>query len=177
MKLETINWPVAYLGKIEVKKKGTVSYKEVELYDLEEKKIVISQYVIDDSSIQQPTLGKRRLFLKSNGITILPINKIIYFLVDLIKLAQPNTWFIDNSGNIFTYKKAISAKLSCHRIKNILPSTGMGAVIEVEGVPQRFKVMYSPNVSQQYVGLLQFNHSYLLYGLYEEPFKASRRKI
>lgn len=177
MKLETINWPVSLLGKIEIKRKDKLSYKEVELYDNEARQIILSQYVIDDLSLPQQTLGKRRLVLKSNGVQLLPINKIIYFLVDLIKLAVPNTWFIDNSGNIFTYKKSTRAHLTCHRIKNVLPGTGLGAIIEVEGVAQRFKVMYAPNEFQQYVGLLKMSNSYLLYGLYEQPFKSSTRKI
>jgi hypothetical protein len=53
----------------------------------------------------------------------------------------------------------------------------MGAVIEVEGLVQRFKCMYRPRPEQHYVGILKWGLGYLLYGFYEEKLKESYRLV
>lgn len=176
MELKSITWPVYWLGNLELKKEGTSIYVENEYLNTETLETHISKLIIDDGSVVGDSLGKRRLKLYRT-CTLFPINKTIYFLGDLIKLATSKTWFIDNQGNTFTYRKTTRAKLTCHKIKNILPAIGMGAVLEVEGIPQRFKVIYRPFNDESYVGVLTTNNSYILYGLYKEPFKNSYRKI
>lgn len=177
MKLETINWPVSILGRIEIKREDTISYKEVELYDKENDQLIINKYIIDDLSYNHDTLGRRRLAMKSEDKVLYPINKVLYFLSDLIKLAHPNIWFIDNSGHLFKYQKSARAYLTCHKLKNIMPSVGMGVILEIEGIVQRFKLMFRPDDNKKYVGLLRYNNSYLLYGVYDDYFKPTHRRI
>ncbi len=177
MKLETINWPVFLLGNIDVTTVNSVSYKETEVYLIEEERFAFNKLIIDDKNIKEDTLSLRRLVLMNRGVNLFPIQVAIYFLADLIKIAKNKVQFIDSSGNIFKYEKFKPAPLTCHRLKNILPSVGVGVIIEVEGITQRFKLMFEPNDEQQYVGLLKLNNSYLLYGMYNEPFKKTYRKI
>lgn len=176
MELNLITWPVYWLGNLDLKKEGTSIYVENEYLNTETLETHINKLVIDDVSVVGSSLGKRRLKLLKT-CNLFPISKSLYFLGDLIKLATNKTWFIDSRGVTFTYKKTTRAKLTCHKIKNILPAIGMGAILEVEGIPQRFKVIYRPFNDESYVGVLTTNNSYILYGLYEEPFKNSYRKI
>lgn len=178
MRLEDIVWPVFELGRIDLKTKDQLSYIEIEYQNNETEEYTSTKYIIDDKSISGSTLGKRRLIMKDSGkITLMPINRCIYFLADMIKLARAGIWFIDNSGAVFQYKKTTRAKLTCHKLKNIIPGSHLGVTIEVEGIHQRFKLLYKPTSDYQYVGLLYFNHSYILYGMYITPFKPSYRKL
>jgi hypothetical protein len=98
-------------------------------------------------------------------------------LADLIKLAKASTWFIDDSGRVFQYKKQTRAKLVTHKIKQVLPAAGIGCVLELEGIPQRFKSLHHPDDYQQYAVLLVFNKTYTFYGLSETPLKPSWRLV
>lgn len=133
--------------------------------------------IVDDKSLDGATLGLRRLALRVDEENVFPIRTAIYFLADLIKLAKATTWFIDNHGRVFQYKKSTRAKLTSHKIKNILPGTGMGCVVELEGIPQRFKAMYRPLPDQNYAGVLRWGLGYLLYGFYSTQFKPSYRSV
>lgn len=174
MKLANITWPVFWLGNISIKKEGSIIFVEDELLNKTTMEIHIDRRIIDNKSIPKDTLGKRRLLIKDK---LFQFNKAVYFLADLIKLAKTDTWFIDNVGNCFTYQKTSSATLTCHKIKNILPGITLGVLIEIEGIPQRFKLMYRPTDDEIYAGVLYIHNSYILYGLYTKPFKKSYRKV
>jgi hypothetical protein len=174
MKLTNIAWPVFWLGNIIPKKEGSIIFVEDEFLDKTTMEIHIERRIIDNKSIPKDTLGKRRLLITDK---LFQLNKAIYFLADLIKLSKAGIWFIDNTGNCFTYQKTYSATLTCHKIKNILPGVTLGVLIEVEGIPQRFKLMYRPTDDEIYAGVLYIHNSYILYGLYTKPFKKSYRKV
>ena len=134
--------------------------------------------IVDDKSVAQPTLGLRRLRLGlDKSVTLFPIRTTIYLLADLIKLAKASAWFIDNSGRVFQYKKQTRAKLTTHKIKQVLPAQGIGCVLEIEGLVQRFKSLHHPSEYQQYAVLLYINKSYLFYGLSETSLKPSWRLV
>jgi hypothetical protein len=134
--------------------------------------------IVDDKSLPQPTLGRRRLQLGLNKtVTLFPIRTAIYLLADLIKLAKASAWFIDDTGRVFQYKKQTRAKLTTHKIKQVLPANGLGCVLEVEGTVQRFKSLHHPSDYQQYAVLLYINKSYLFYGLSETPLTPSWRLV
>lgn len=178
MKLEDIVWPVFDLGCIDLKTSNGLVYYEIEYINKETLDIGITKYIIDDKNIQGSTLGKRRMhIIQAEGKVIAPIKRGVYFLADLIKLARAKVWFIDNTGTVFQYKKTIRAKLTCHKLKNIIPGHNVGVIVEVEGIPQRFKLLYRPTSEYTYVGLLYYNHSYILYGMYMKPFEPSYRKL
>jgi hypothetical protein len=134
--------------------------------------------IVDDKSLPQPTLGRRRLQLSLDPqVSLFPIRTAIYLLADLIKLAKATAWFIDDTGRVFQYKKQTRAKLVTHKIKQVLPATGLGCVLEVEGTVQRFKSLHHPSEYQQYAVLLYINKSYLFYGLSETPLTPSWRLV
>jgi hypothetical protein len=110
-------------------------------------------------------------------VSLFPIRTAIYLLADLIKLAKATAWFIDDTGRVFQYKKQTRAKLVTHKIKQVLPATGLGCVLEVEGTVQRFKSLHHPSEYQQYAVLLYINKSYLFYGLSETPLTPSWRLV
>ena len=133
--------------------------------------------LIDDKNIKEGTLSRRRLKMRSEGAPMYPLNKAIFFLGDFIKMAAAGYWFIDVYGNLFTYKKSIRAKLVFKKVKKIIPAKSMGSIIEVEGVPNRFKTLHVIKESQRYAGILQHNGINILYGLYDQPYKESWRMI
>lgn len=178
MNLSEISWPVFRLGSKAPEVDGDVTYYYTEYQVRDESSTRHSFRVIDDKSIPGDTLGQRRLAMANSGEKHLArVSKAIYFTSDLIKLADSRTWFIDNSGKVFKYRKLKTAKLTCHRIKKVLPINGMGAIVEVEGILTRFKTLYSPSREEYYAGILTMGIGHILYGFYTEPFKSSHRRV
>ena len=177
MKLETIVWPVFRLGEKEPQRDGDVVYYATEYSDLDTSERTATLRIVDDKSIEYPTLSRRRLKLATEGAPLFPIRQAIYFLGDLLKLAKPTTWFIDSDGQLFQHKKSTRAKLVIKKIKNVFPTTGMGAVIELEGMHQRFKTMFKPDADAQYAALLQVGLTYIFYGLYADKPAESWRLV
>jgi hypothetical protein len=175
MNLLEISWPVFRLGEHKPTIENNLVYYSKEYVDKESLETRIGLRIVDDKSVQGNTLGLRRLVI--TGARLFPIRQAIYFLGDLIKIAKQTTWFIDNTGKVFQYRKSSRAKLTAYKIKKVLPLEGMGAIIEVQGLPQRFKCMYAPKPEQFYAGILRWGLSYVLYGFYDEQFKATYRLV
>lgn len=134
--------------------------------------------VVDDASVPGNTLGLRRLQLKTDpGVTLFPIRTAIYFVADLVKLAKSTTWFIDNSGRVFHYEKNTRAKLTTRKIKKVLPASGLGCVVELEGISSRFKSMQRPGEFQHFARVLQLGMGFIFYGFCEERKPDSWRMI
>jgi hypothetical protein len=178
MNLAEIAWPVFRLGEHKPTIESGVIFYSKEYLDVESQELRLGLRVVDDKNINKPTLGLRRLELrKDRKVNMFVIKRAIYFLSDLIKLAKQTTWFIDNHGHIFQYKKITRAKLVCRRIKKVFPARDIGCIIQVEGLDTRFKLLRHPNNGEQYAGILQWGLGYILYGLYLDPFKPTYRLI
>lgn len=177
MNLAEINWPVFRLGEHKPEQESGCVFYSKEYIDNDTEETRRGLRLVDDQSYVGKTLGIRRIAMKADNNPMFPIKTAIYFLADLIKVAKQTTWFIDNSGKVFQYRKSTRAKLTFHKIKQILPGTGMGAVIEVQGLSQRFKCMYHPKPEQAYVGILRWGLGYLLYGFYTEQHKPTYRLV
>ena len=177
MNLAEISWPVFRLGEHKPTQTENIIYYSKEYVDNDSLEHRIGLRIVDDKSVQGNTIGIRRLKLKSMNISLFPIRQALYFLVDLIKIAKQTTWFIDTSGKIFQYRKTSRAKLTAHKIKKVLPLPNMGVVVEVDGLPQRFKCMFAPKSEQEYAGVLRWGLGYILYGFYTEPFKPTHRLV
>ena len=163
MNLRKINFPVFPLNK-PVSKIGT---KTLFINSADEEEI------LDDSSIPAATLGLRRLQIKGK---LYPLKRAIYFLKDIVKLNPKQ--LIDNTGKIINYKKSIFVDLIFRKITNITPIPTGGALLEVENESPRYKIMYAPTPLEKYIGMLQVSPKvYIVYGLYEEKHKNTRRKI
>lgn len=162
MNLRKISFPVYQVTK-PVSRFGT---KLVFLNAKEE------EVILDDSSVEGSTLGLRRLHIKGN---LLPLNQAIYFIKDLVKLSGT---FIDNVGYLFTYSKSRLVPLIFKRITKVLPIKTGGAILEIDNEYPRYKIMYAPKLEEQYIGLLEISpKAYLIYGLYTEVHKDTRRKV
>lgn len=174
--LKEICFPVFKLGSIKPQtEEGIVFYLSRLIDDGTD---VTSIKIVDDTSIEKPTLGLRRLELYKQGIPLKRIPYAIFFLGDFIKLATSTTWFIDNNGRVFNYKKSRFVKLVFKKIKNIHNILSGGSIIEVEGIPSRFKTLYSPTSRVKYAGVLMDGiSSNILYGLYIDKPKDTKRKI
>lgn len=177
MQLEKIVWPVYRLGEREPLRDGGIIYYATEYSDLDTSERTATFRVVDDSSLEGETLSRRRLKLAVDNVPLFPIRQALYFLGDLLKLAKPTTWFIDSSGQLFQHKKSTRAKLLVKRIKNVFPTTGLGAVIELEGMHQRFKTVFKPSPDAEYAALLQVGLTYIFYGLYVDKPAESWRLI
>ena len=154
---------------------GKVFY-DAEYADIDTAETRHNVRVVDDRNIDKTTLGLRRLVIGKTQ-SLFPIGSAVYFLVDLIKLAKSTTWFIDSHGRIFQHKKIKRAKLKSHKITQVLPASGIGCVLEVEGLVFRFKSMKAPESWEQYAGILYVDGGHMLYGYYEHPIKDTWRLV
>lgn len=177
MNLSKVHWPVFRLSEEPPIREGSKLLYSSHRFDLDTAEEYILTRIVDDKSIDLPTLGKRRLAMSNSGVRVFPIRRSIYFLSDLIKLSKANTWFIDSMGEIFQYKKSTRCPLLCKRIKNIHPMKNMGSSLELEGIPTRFKVMFSPKPEEIYAGVIKHGRGYIIYGLYTQPFADSWRMV
>lgn len=175
--LREIAWPVYKLGDKKPVVDGDLVYYYTE-YATQTNELSIVLKIVDDKSVPQPTLGRRRLILsQDSSLKLFPIRTTIYLLADLIKLAKASAWFIDDNGQVFQYKKQTRAKLTTHKIKQVLPASGMGCVLEIRGITQRFKSLCHPTDYQTYAVLLYINKSYIFYGLSETELPPSWRLV
>ena len=177
LSLQQINFPVFRLSTREPEQQDLLLYYRTESYNLDNASFKQNIRIIDDKSIDAPTLGKRRSIIKASGSLVYSINVAVYFLSDLIKLSTPNTWWIDNAGNHFKYQKFTRAKLKFYKIKNCYVLPGMGAVIELQGLPMRFKLLYKPDEDKTWAGVLHWDKNTVLYGVYDTFQRESWRLV
>ena len=177
MNLEKIVWPVFRLGEREPQVESRVVFYATEYTDLDTDQNSGTLRIVDDRNIDKPTLSRRRLEMLAQDVPLFPIRQAVYFLGDLLKLAKPTTWFVDSSGTIFQYAKTQRAKILAKRITRVLPTTGLGAVIELEGIPHRFKTVFKPEDDDEYAAVLQCGLTYIFYGLYKTKPKESWRLV
>lgn len=134
--------------------------------------------IVDDKNIPGDSLGKRRLGLLKERVKLSKIGMAIFFLGDLIKIAKPNLWFIDNNGTVFNYQKSSRVKLTFKKITKKIPIQSGGMLLEVEGMPGRFKTLYTPLPEETYAGLLMLKGTMpILYGVYSNKFKDTWRLV
>lgn len=155
---------------------GVISYSTI-YKEIDTGMIHKSTRIVDDINIPFNTLSRRRLELLEKDAILYKPKKVAYFLGDFIRLAKAGCWFIDSTGYLFKYTKTIKARLIFRKIVKVIPSNGLGSIIEVEGLPQRFKTMYIISANDKYVGLLKYNGIHILYGTFDKLYKESWRKI
>lgn len=177
MNLEKIVWPVFRLSEKEPQRENGVIYYATEYTNLDSNESSIVLRIVDDTNIDKPTLSRRRLAMLVEGVELFSIRQAVYFLGDLLKQAKSTTWFIDSDGNLFQYKKTKRARVTSHRIVKILPTEGLGAIVEVEGIAQRFKTTFKPAADVQYALVLRNGLGYIFYGLYSDRPQATWRMI
>lgn len=173
MQLETIHWPVYLIGTEQPIQEDDMLYIEVSHRDEEDTEILI----IDDKSVPGDSLAMRRLHLANRGAVLKNLKVALFFVADLVKFSDPTKWFVDSSGQHFRYTKTKLYPLVCRKITKIKDIPTGGALIEVEGFANRFKILHSPDPSNTYAGLILIGHSAVLYGLYPGAFENTRRKV
>lgn len=176
MKLSDINFPVYLLGKEEpMQHEGIAFYSFVE--DVDNAAPIVHYKILDDKNLPGKSLALRRLEILKNNGKLYKLKTAIFFISDLLKLSKGSTWFIDSNGSIFEYRKSKKVPLIYKKITKLIPMPSGGIIVEVEGLPYRFKSLLRPVVEQKWAGLLKVNHGYLLYGLYSKPLKNTYRMI
>ncbi len=174
--LQKISFPVYKLGreKPEIENGRAFYYYRK---SVEEGVNEYSYQVLDDKNVKGDTLALRRLGMKAKDITLRKLSKAIFFIGDMIKIADGITWFIDSSGFIFQYKKHKLAKLKFYRIKKLIPISSGGCLVEIYNELARYKSLYYPTPDKAYVGILEFDGMRLLYGFYQTEMRSSIRKV
>jgi hypothetical protein len=178
MKLSEISFPVFRLtNKKPVEVDGVLCYI-TESFNMDTAEFSSRVSIIDDKTLPYDSLSRRRLALKGiPSVNLYPLRRAVYFISDLIKLTKTGYWWIDSSGNIFEYKKSKVGKLTFHKIEKVIPIPGMGAIIDVENIPSRFKVLFQPSDDIQYAGILSDGiGTKFIYGLYSEKPEDTIRK-
>lgn len=133
--------------------------------------------LVDDPQLPQSSLAHRRLKMKSMGAPLYPLRRAVFFMGDFLKLAKSGYWFIDSNGFVFTYKKSIKAMLRFRKITKIIPGKATGSIVEVEGIPERFKTVFTVNPGMKYAGIIEYRGINIFYGVYDRQYKDSWRKI
>lgn len=176
MNLQEISYPVFKLRNGKPSEYNSVLFYAYENVD-DEGEIQTVVRILDDRNIDNPKLSMRRLVLKAKGEKLFKLNKAIFFLGDLIKLAKKGQWFIDSDGKIFEYVKTTRCKLKYHKITKVIPVQTGGAIIEVEGLASRFKSLFYPEKTMLFAAILHFQMAPVLYGFYEQKFDDSWRLV
>ena len=172
--LQSLSYPIFKLPDKPNTDEGVVYYySEVEKDDTIYGKLLI----VDDINTEGDTLAKRRLQLLKEGVPLYKLKNAIFFLADLIKLATPKTYFIDSNGKLFNYKKTTSVKLEFYKIVKVIAIPTGGAIIEVDGIPNRFKVLNIPTEAEKCAGILRMGMSNILYGVYTSIPETTRRMV
>lgn len=172
MKLQEICWPVYKLGNTRPQTEGGVTFY---YHDSAHGPIL---EIIDDLNISGSKMAVRRMkiVMADNEVKLYKIKYAIFFIADLIKMAKASVWFIDSAGKVFQYKKSRFVPLVFKRITNTIRDVSC-YLIEVEGSPTRYKVLYPPTPEQKYAGLLALGRGLIIYGFYEELHSTTYRKI
>lgn len=174
--LSNIQFPVFIIGSTEPIIDGPVSY----LLSGTDTKYSDAQYkisVIDDKDVEGDTLAMRRLRLRAQGVTLKKLTKAVFFLSDFIKIAKSKIWFIDALGTIFKYVKTKTVPLMYKKVKSIHKMPQGGAIVEIEGIPSRFKTLFVPSSTLEWAGVLKDGPTFIFYGLYDKKYKDSVRRI
>ena len=173
--LADLSWPVFRVGETEpIVTKGVTYFLTVTQDD--EETNIYTEHIVDDKSLPGPTLSARRMYLLGTTRKLYALKRALFFISDLLKTAKSSTWFIDSSGLLFNYRKTQSVPLEFKKIKSITSVSVGGSIIEIHGILQRFKVMFSPTEDEKYAGVLNMGYGqYLLYGLYKELHSTTRR--
>ena len=173
MNLGNLSFPIYTIGKEEPQHEDGVHFYLK--YDQEKEKE--TRYIIDDKNLPGNSLASRRLALKLNGSKLHGLKYSVFFIGDLIKIQKSYNWFIDSEGTVFNYVKTKRVPLVYREIGQLIPSNHGGAIVEVKGIGTRFKVLHAPTGQVKYAGLLLVDHSYILYGLYEEKLQDTWRMV
>lgn len=174
LSLSEITFPVFRLGEVEpIVENGATFYLSLS-EDGDERTYHLR--LIDDKKIKGKSLATRRIALITNGRKVQRISRAFFFIGDFLKASKSTTWFIDYKGILFNYKKSKYVPLTYKKIDKTIRLPSGGAIIEVAGT--RYKVLFAPKVDELYVGLLIIGTGQsLLYGVYKEKHKDSRRMI
>lgn len=171
-----IIFPIYYIGRTLPISEGGVLFN-IQGIDTKYSDAQYRVRVLDDKNVTGETLGARRLYLLTQGIRLVKLSKAIFFLADLIKLAKKGVWFIDNTGKLFQYHKTKKVKLTFKKVTKVIAMPQGGALVEIEGIPSRHKVLFHPTNSNLYAGVLIDGISYILYGLYDKKYDDTIRYI
>ena len=156
---------------------GPLTFVYSAQYDEEAEEYYDNIRIVDDKRIPGDSLSRRRLILLDSGKILQKISKAIFFLGDLVKSADRNDHFIDSNGRLFQYKKTTRAKLTFHKVTNVIPIPTGGALLDIKDIPSRMKVLFAPEKQDIYAGILHMGLANILYGIYEQPYKSSWRMV
>lgn len=174
--LEKIVFPVFLIGKEDPIFEDGASYfyyvKVVKDGD-DETKILY----IDDKKCPGDNLGRRRLWMKNNGIALKKLKRALFYFHDMVKATKGSTWFIDSKGFIFKYKKTLRLPIEYKKIKKVIHGGHASVIVELEGVASRFKILMAPNPAQKYAGVLRMGMGHILYGFFDEPGPSTWKMI
>ncbi len=176
MKLSDIVYPVFKLkNERPIVEDGVIFYYREQG---EEGNITQHIRIVDDKNLSGSTLSRRRLQLTVSDEKLYKLHQAIFFLGDLIKVAENNPWFIDSEGKIFQYSKTEFCQVECFPVEKIIPIPSGGSIVELRGVPNRFKTLHTHTYEFKYgLVLTRKDRARILYGLCNEHQPTRRKKI
>lgn len=172
-----IRYPVFLLGRRKPFKEGSVTLFLTQIVE-DDESILLERLIVDDTSAPGSSIGLRRLYLLKSGVQLYKIRQAVYFLSDIVKLSTGSkVWFVDSDGIVFSLEKSRFVPLIFRKITKVIPIPTGGAILEVEGIPGRFKTLYMPAIEEKYAGILKDGLINIFYGYYKHKLPDTRRKI
>ena len=130
--------------------------------------------VIDDTSIEQPTLGKRRLFIDRP----FPLYKSVVSFNNLVKVGKMQV--VNALGEYFIYAKSIRTHVVFMRIrsvKEILYNKKKIYGVQPYNLHCVIEAHKRPPEGYNYIGAIKYKYGYIFYGYYNQAYKDSKIHI
>jgi len=129
--------------------------------------------IIDDKNISAKTLGARRLLSPHN------LHKLLKHRGDIIELIKDKTgtgsWYIDNLGSTFSYKRTSLQKLVCHKIDDVIYRDFYSLII-LDGI--NFPIVVNRPPVGSFAQILYYRDlPWKLYNIMYEWEKPTRKKV
>jgi len=131
--------------------------------------------IVDNKNINEKTLGKRRLQIRENKLSV---NRVYYSVKELLTCKHNFRIFLDNYGNIFEYNRKHFVPLVCHKIISYKLVENYGILIRVSKCNERFLLSGATNMQYyKYARILHTRCGYIFYDLVHKYCKNSKRLI
>ena len=170
--LNEILFPIYKLGSyVEIKKNPIGPIYIITKY---------KRYILDDISIPEETLARRRLIIGSQKLKV-PLYKFrgtLFFLRDMLK-EKSNTLFIDSTGKMLRYQKGSKRfKVVCEQVNTREKCPEGNLLVGICNFPGLVRVPYnSYNLTAKYASILYSDNGPMLYDLVEEYHEPYKRGI
>ena len=131
-------------------------------------------YILDDTSILENSLGKRRLHISKE--LLYPLKRAIITIGDFLLYTKIYNLFIDSNGKLFKYERRTKVPLIYRHINKKVPYMS-GTMLIIENVHCPMFYYRVVDIGKNYAVLLYIEKGYVLLGVTDKPSKRILYKV